>query len=49
MEDIASASGFLSSGTFIKTFKKVEGITPGAYRKLVLPPEEAGSDEGDVA
>lgn len=34
LDDIAVNSGFLSSSTFIKIFKKSEGITPGAYRKL---------------
>lgn len=34
LEAIAVTSGFLSSSTFIKVFKKSEGITPGAYRKL---------------
>ena len=34
METVAVSSGFLSSSTFIKVFKKSEGITPGAYRKL---------------
>ena len=34
LEEIAEKSGFLSSSTFIKTFKKREGITPGGYRKL---------------
>jgi AraC-like DNA-binding protein len=34
IEEIAVASGFFSGGTFIKTFKKMEGITPGAFRKL---------------
>lgn len=34
LEDVAIKSGFLSSSTFIKAFKKNEGITPGVYRKL---------------
>ena len=33
--NIAIASGFLESSTFIRTFKKMEGITPGAYRSLM--------------
>lgn len=49
IEEIAVASGFLSSGTFIKTFKKVEGITPGAYRKLVTGPDEKPSGTHEVA
>ncbi len=35
MGEIAERCGFLSSNVFIKTFKKLEGITPGAYRKVV--------------
>lgn len=35
MEDIASQTGYLSSSTLIKIFKKNEGITPGAYRSLI--------------
>lgn len=34
MEEIAVGSGYLSSSTLIKTFKKSEGITPGAYRSM---------------
>ncbi len=30
---IASETGFFSSNVFIRSFKKVEGITPGQYRK----------------
>ena len=41
VEVISEACGFLSSSTFIRLFKKIEGMTPGAYRKLHnadLPP-----------
>jgi len=31
---IAEENGFLSSSVFIKTFKKLEGITPGIYREF---------------
>ncbi len=34
IEEVAAKTGFLSSSTLIKVFKKSEGITPGAYRKL---------------
>ena len=30
--EIAQRTGFLSSNTFIKTFKNLEGLTPAAYR-----------------
>ena len=33
IEDIAQAMGFLNASTFIRTFKKYEGITPGQYRQ----------------
>ena len=32
--EIADDNGFLSDGVFIRIFKKIEGITPGMYRKL---------------
>ena len=32
IREIAEDSGFLSSSVFVKTFKKLEGITPGVYR-----------------
>jgi len=35
VQSIAAASGFLESSTFIRTFKKMEGITPGVYRSLI--------------
>ena len=34
IQTIASAVGFTESSTFIRTFKKIEGITPGVYRTL---------------
>ena len=35
VQQIAEDNGFLSSNVFIKIFKKWEGITPGAYRRLL--------------
>lgn len=35
IKDIAEECGFLSSNVYIKTFKKLEGITPGMYRELI--------------
>jgi AraC-like DNA-binding protein len=37
LEVVAAKTGFSSSSTLIKVFKKSEGITPGAYRKLIQP------------
>ena len=34
IQKIAEETGFLSSSVFIRVFKKIEGITPGSYRKL---------------
>jgi len=33
VHEIAESTGFLSDGVFIKTFKKIVGITPGKYRE----------------
>lgn len=32
VSDIALAVGFVSTGTFIRSIKKLEGMTPGAYK-----------------
>lgn len=32
--DVAVRTGYLSSNTFVKNFKKIEGITPTVYRSL---------------
>jgi PAS domain S-box-containing protein len=34
--DIGVQVGFLNTETFIRTFKRIEGISPGTYRKQVL-------------
>lgn len=34
VREIAASAGFVNSNTFIRTFKQLEGITPGAYRSL---------------
>ena len=44
IQEIAEENGFLSSNVFIKSFKKQEGITPGAYRALK---EEKNADFSD--
>ncbi|WP_422657783.1 helix-turn-helix domain-containing protein [Paenibacillus sp. EC2-1] len=35
VKEIAEKVGFYSSNTFIRTFKKLEGITPGMYRDML--------------
>jgi AraC-like DNA-binding protein len=42
MEQVAEASGFLSTSTFYRSFSKVEGTTPAAWRQAQLR-TEAGS------
>jgi AraC-like DNA-binding protein len=34
LEEAAKHCGFHSLNTFIRTFKKVEGITPGQYKRM---------------
>uniref|UniRef100_UPI001CC2C6E1 helix-turn-helix domain-containing protein n=1 Tax=Paenibacillus sabuli TaxID=2772509 RepID=UPI001CC2C6E1 len=34
IEQIAKQVGFISSNSFIASFKKMEGITPGKYRAI---------------
>lgn len=35
IKEIAQSSGFLNSNSFIRTFKRNEGLTPGAYRDML--------------
>ncbi len=35
MEEIAAKTGFLTGTALIKAFRRLEGITPGTYRKLM--------------
>ncbi len=44
IQDIALQTGFYSSNVFIKTFKKWEGMTPGAYRKVINCPSDTQID-----
>lgn len=34
IQEIALKVGFVNSNTFIRSFKKAEGITPGSYKKM---------------
>jgi YesN/AraC family two-component response regulator len=34
ISDIAEACGFINSNTFIRVFKKYEGVTPGRFREI---------------
>lgn len=34
IQTVALEVGFLESSSFIRIFKKIEGITPGVYRSL---------------
>lgn len=36
LQEIAQRSGYFSTWTLIRTFKKYEGITPGEYRKVAI-------------
>lgn len=38
IEEIARQVGFLNSSTFIRSFKRYEGITPGQFRQQNTPP-----------
>lgn len=40
VQEIAERTGFLNSVTFIRVFKKYEGITPGAFRRIQPPTRE---------
>ena len=35
VQEISEQCGYLSSSTFVKTFKKKEGLTPGQYRDMI--------------
>jgi len=45
VQDIATAVGFLERNTFTRLFKKLEGVTPGAYRSLALGEENGMREE----
>lgn len=48
VNDVAQQVGFVDTGTFIRSFKKVEGMTPGAYKaqhQLQINAEIHGDDE----
>lgn len=35
IKEIAENNGFVNSNSFIRTFKRIEGLTPGAYRDML--------------
>ena len=35
VNDVAYLSGFSDTSNFIRTFKKVKGVTPNVYRQLI--------------
>lgn len=35
IKEIAESNGFLNSNSFIRNFKRNEGLTPGAYRDML--------------
>lgn len=37
LKDLCALVGFENTATFIRIFKKFEGITPGKYMKLLRP------------
>ena len=43
IQSIAESCGFLNSNTFIRVFRKLDGITPGRYREIHLHQGTAGS------
>ncbi len=48
--DVASQIGFWDVGTFIRSFKKLEGITPGTYRNQFRPDSQnAPADDSDFS
>ena len=44
IQEIAQDNGFLNSNSFIRVFKKQEGITPGVYRSLA-DDQASGAEE----
>jgi len=45
MQDIAAATGYLSSNTFARTFRQYEGVSPSEYRTLCRQKRVGGSKE----
>ena len=41
LTQIAKSIGYISDATFIRSFKKYEGLTPGAYRKNFIHVESS--------
>ena len=43
VNDVSQQVGFLDTGTFIRSFKKLEGMTPGAYKSQFQEVDQFGS------
>jgi len=42
LRNIITKIGYFSEASFVRMFKRVEGMTPGEYRKLTFSPEKSG-------
>lgn len=49
VDDIAHSCGFASSIAFVKAFKSMTGITPSAFRKLMIHREASDLEAHDIS
>ncbi|MEK0315610.1 helix-turn-helix transcriptional regulator [Cohnella sp. 56] len=49
VQEIAARTGYLNANSFIRTFKRMTGVSPGEYRKSALQDGEAGKMQSGVA